>query len=493
MRVLKENLQLEQPFGSGQALVRAEGTLMLPGNDQDVTILYKTARLELASTEVQTGRIVSDGMVYFTVLYLDAEGKAVSIEAETGINAVIEIEGAASRMRPSVWGIVEGVEAQESGGRLTLRADVSLEACVVDTNQIAVVADVEDISQVVKREETIVPVVQGGSGRQRMLLSESFDLEREDARILFAQARAEVSNAQAGEHSVMADGAVYVQIALATNGAPPYFTMNQALPFSVSMDVQGARFGMEALAQASAQELVCELVQTETEKGIRVECILQLEAQVYQGDEITLLSDVFSTGDEILETSAQEERFTCGVQAYSQNQSISQTVELPGNTGAIWGVQARPVAVNYIAEENQFVAEGVLEVTVLYDGDGLRSVVEEIPFHFAFSPVEYGCGMHLDVVSAQASAMGAGRAEVQLGVKLGMTQYALCTQAFLTDVVQADELYQRPDGITLYYPSQGEDLWDVAKRYHMSLDELAVLNPSAEGPVLIYRKQTDFE
>lgn len=198
MRVLTDNLHLERPAGFGQASPIAEGAVMLPGNERNVKILYQTATLDVLGAETQTGRVSADVAVNFVVLYLDGEGALRSIEAQSNQSVAIDVEEASARMGARVWGWAEEVRAEESGGRLNLRAELIVKACVLEELEQSVVSDVEEAGPLARQEVAVETVTQAATGRQRLLVTESFPSDREDARVLFATACPLLSGVQAG-------------------------------------------------------------------------------------------------------------------------------------------------------------------------------------------------------------------------------------------------------------------------------------------------------
>lgn len=495
MRVLTDNLHLERPAGFGQASPIAEGAVMLPGNERNVKILYQTATLDVLGAETQTGRVSADVAVNFVVLYLDGEGALRSIEAQSNQSVAIDVEEASARMGARVWGWAEEVRAEESGGRLNLRAELIVKTCVLEELEQSVVSDVEEAGPLARQEVAVETVTQAATGRQRLLVTESFPSDREDARVLFATACPILSGVQAGEHTVNLNGEIKSTI-VCTSAQSPYFTMQKILPFNLSVDAEGARFGMEALATLGVQELVAEFKPGEEGETLAVECILQADVYAFRRSEASVLTDLYSIRGDGLEVKTQELDFLCGVTAYSQDQNFAQALSLPEGSAPlrnIYGVMARPVAVELVQEERQTVAEGLISVTLFYDGgEGLTSATQALAFHQAFPPVEVDCALELRVCTVQAAQITSESADIQLVLNLSGPHYELCSIAVVTEVEDTGESEAAPAGVTLYYPAQGETLWQVGKRFHMDPEDVSRLNADSDGPMLIYKRQTEW-
>ncbi len=495
MRVLKDDLRLERLAGSGRAAPLAEGAVMLPGNERNVRILYQTAEMEVLSTETQTGRVSADVAVNFTVLYLDSGGAPRAIEAQSTQSVSIEVEQATARMRARVWGWVEEVRAEESGGRLSLGAELNVRACVLEEAQRSVVSDVEEAGPLARQELPIRVTNQAAEGRQRSLLSESYPSDRENARILFAHACTTVTAAQAAERAVNVTGEVKLLL-VGTDAQTPYFTLQKTVPFAVTVEADGSRFGMQALASAHVQELTAEYRGSEDGELLQVEFILQAEVSAYRESEYTVLTDLYSTRGDGLEVKDETLDFLCGARDYREVQELALPLSFPEGSApmhSVYGVLARPAAVELERDGGQLVAGGLVSVTLFYDGgEGLASATQLLPFQLSFPPVELDCDLCLQVCSAQALASGPESADVQLGFQLAGPAWELCSLEAVTEVEESGETEAPPAGVTLYYPAGGESLWQVGKRFHIAPEDVQRLNGGSDGPVLIYRRQCEW-
>ncbi len=493
MRVIKDKLVLLSAAGFAQTMPVAEGVVMLPGSERNVTILYRSAQLKVLAAETQTGRVSADIAVNFTVLYLDGTGRPRSIEAQSSQSVMLKIETATPRMHARVWGQVEEVDAQESGGRLNLRAALNIGGCVFQNEEETVVHDLEEAGPLARQEARFESLVLAADGRQRTLLSQSYPSDRDGANVLFASARVSAAAVQAVEQAVNVQGEVRISLACTSNETD-FFLLQKTIPFEMSVEVPQARIGMEALAEVSVQELATEFKPGEDGDALFIEFVLQADVSAYTQNEFSLLTDLYSLRGDGLMIEQKKSRWLCRADAYESSQTYAQILTLPEGSAplrGILGVLARPVAVEMENTETQLIAQGLVSVTLLYEGaDGLTSVTQEQPFHLAFPPAAPSFGLGLCVSSAQAVQITQDSADIQLGFTLSGPTFVECSVEAVVNVEDSGEPDPLQAGVTVYYPTREETLWQIGKRFHMDPKELENLSADGDEPILIYRRIT---
>lgn len=72
MRLVKENIQLEQPVGSGQSQAVVEGEITLPGGlREEARVLSAGGMVVIDNVEAMQDRVSMTGKVVFHTLYTD--------------------------------------------------------------------------------------------------------------------------------------------------------------------------------------------------------------------------------------------------------------------------------------------------------------------------------------------------------------------------------------------------------------------------------------
>ncbi len=159
------------------------------------------------------------------------------------------------------------------------------------------------------------------------------------------------------------------------------------------------------------------------------------------------------------------------------------------------GAFAAPVALDTVGDEIAH-AEGLMRVTLLYRTGGetpLNAYSYEAPFALDFDEID---GMSeisgVEIGKVTAERLSPVQAQVRVPLILTAEKIESATTSVLSEISDEGEPVSLPVGAVLYYPQQGETLWDVARRYRTTVEALGKRNPEGKSPVLVYRRLTEF-
>ena len=138
-------------------------------------------------------------------------------------------------------------------------------------------------------------------------------------------------------------------------------------------------------------------------------------------------------------------------------------------------------------KENTLVMDGALEVRILYltddDSRPVQSVTELLPFHYEAEvpDIQEDSVWYLetDVEQLTAAMIGGDTVEVKAILLLDMLVLQPVRQMVIqraeTAPLDTKKLQQMP-GIVGYLVQEGDSLWDIAKRFHTTVDNIITTN-----------------
>lgn len=491
MQLNRAQLQAERPCGTCHSQLTVEGEVTLPGSLRETTnVLHASAMAVVESAEAMQDRITVGGRVVFCVLYTQgSSAKVESIEATADFTHLCELKGAVPRADVFAAVKAEHVTATVTGGRMTMRAVVGLQARAMLCEDLELLSrtDGEHIEQ---RTETLQLCRTVARGSADVLLREEFSLPSELAisDTLGARAFATLIDTAGGQGRIGLSGEVTIEAvhASATPGKPLVVTRH-TVPVSQSVEISGemgerldGRILVKDVAVAS-QDI------GDGERTLRAEVLLGLTAWADQTVPAEILTDAYTTAGDELRLERSRVRLRTGDHRIHAAESAKASLLLPENAPPVrtmLAAFATPVMTGFVQQGSRLLAEGVLEATLLYmsgDGETPVSAKVEAPFRTAFaasaSPediisltaanveavpvtsdrVELRCVLHADVEGVQASAV------------------SLVTEAA---AIPAGET---TGDIVLYFTQPGESAWDIARRYRIPEKELRALNPDLTG------------
>ena len=146
------------------------------------------------------------------------------------------------------------------------------------------------------------------------------------------------------------------------------------------------------------------------------------------------------------------------------------------------------------AKENTLVMDGALEVRILYltddDSRPVQSVTELLPFHYEAEvpdiredSVWY---LETDMEQLTAAMVGGDTVEVKAVILLDMLVLQPVRQMVIkqaeTAPLDTKKLQQLP-GIVGYLVQEGDTLWEIAKKFHTTVENIMTTNSLASDSV----------
>lgn len=492
IRLLKENIQMERLAAIGRGQTVVEGEITLPGGlREEASALHAGGMAVIDTVEALQDKVSIGGKVTFHALYTQGDpGKVQAIEATADFMHVVDMPGVQPRNLCRMEAQVEHVDASASGGRLMMKAVVSVFGRAMTHQPVETLTGVHggDGLQTSSRQLTVKRTVAEGSSET--LLREEFALpEGMNIRdTLYGTAAAQMTEITGGLGRAGVSGQVFLEVAHASDlpGKPVVITRH-TMPFEHTVELTGED-GQQLDGRVTIRDVA--VASQEGEDGTRIlraEVLLGVDAWADRREEMTVLDDAYTIAGDDLRLTGQE--VSCRVDDRSTQAAESGKVMLmlPEGSAPVRSVLcgfAVPVMTGREQIGGRLNVEGMLEVTLLYmtdDDPAPVTVHQEEPFRMTFAaetaPEDF---IRLHVSDVDVSAITSDRVEMKY--ILHMTSHGVQTKSarLITDAVSvaAEEV---DSGIVLYFTQPGERLWDIARRYRVPLTEVRALNPDLSG------------
>lgn len=505
MQLIRQEMRLEQPLRTARASAVVTGEVTLPGGLREETrVLAATAAAVAEQADVSQERVNVRGRVVFHILYTQGDPeKPQAIEASADFMQPLSVPGAQVQGRAEAAVQVQSVEARAVGGRLSLRADVNVDVKTWLMRPVEVIAGVEgsDDVETMTREATIS--LRAASGTADVLLREELALpaEMQIRDTLFASAVPVVEDVTGGVGRVGISGHVLMEAvhASALPGRPVVVTRH-TIPFTRSVEVSGSQ-GETLDGSVSVRDVAVASQMDGDGMIMRAEVLLSLEAGVDEVRTQSVMLDAYTTSGDMLRLTGQELTCRTGSQRIHAAESGRVTLRLPEGAPPVRTVLAafaEPVWEEFAGDGSRTLITGVMDVTLVYMTDGSAAPVSQHfrePFRVTFAEMLPPDSLvQLTAVEAEALPVTSDRVEVRCILRLDAACDTAESVALLTGG-QVTEGNEPSCDLTLYYVQPGERLWDVARRYRVTVDSVRALNPDLRGEVtagqgvLVWRRQ----
>jgi len=519
--LVKENLKLDRMVGSENVQANVENDIVVPDSKPDIhNILSAEGNVNITEKEIIQGKILVDGVVNYKVLYTsnDPDKLLHSMNASASFNQSIEMDNIDSLMVPEVNCNIEHLDLSIMNERkISAQTILNINGKVFKTEEMDIVKDVEGVEDVQALRDTIVYDNLIGNNSSKTVLRESFELEEDNAEILEileSNAVAVVDEKKVADNKVIISGNVKLNLLYETEEPRnPIHEVKHEIPFSHFIEVPKAENNMDCKVNLQINDIFTDVKKNidEENKVYDVEVVLKADATVYKKVEREVLLDAYSPSRKLnLQTS--NLKFLKNVGRNSSQAVIKETIDTPGEYPSIFKVftvKAKPTVTDYKLIDNKNVIEGFIDTNVLYMADTeemqVYSFNQEVPFRHYVEleglEEDMRADVKLDIENVDYSAINSKQIETKFNLHAYSEVSKECEMEVLVNVEDLGELTDDDDkaSITIYFVQENDSLWDIAKRYNTTVNEILETNDISEsqevkaGDKIIIQKNYEYK
>lgn len=503
MDILRNNVAIERLISEASEQTVVDGEVALPGGIRDEAhILHTDARLSLEDAQVLQDRIALNGTVVFQILYTQGDNRPRALEASSTFTHHIALPGVDSHSRLQTTGQVLEASSQASSGRLLLHASLAIGARALEHTPVAVVTGIAGLDGLESQTETVRLMQHVGEAQTTSLLRDEFDLPASLGiqETLYARAYPYVKTVGASGGRASIDGELSID-AYHASSLPdkPLVVTRHDIPFNISLEI-GASEEEDVQVRLAMKDIAVSSVDAgDGARVLRAEGLVNAQGTASRNDAVETLADAYTLSGDMVTLERESVMVLSNEIAAQSVQSGKIMFELPEGSPPVRTVLAAfvepSVAESSPLGDRQRVA-GVLHSTVIYlpfGNDAPVSASQDTPFEALFQgALPEGAWIRVESQEVDAAAITADRVELQYRLCMDADAYVLEGSALPTDVKAVASPSQK-GGIVVVYPSSGETMWDLARKYRVTQDSIQKINPNMKAlqtgkPVLVFQR-----
>ncbi len=501
----KQNIHMNRWKNQVSTQVTLDDDFIVPDTMSDIAqVILVSGEVQLEPVKTQSEKASIRGKLDFHVLYRREEGGMQTLGGLIPFEEMVNVPGLEEKDYVSLAWQLEDLHADIINSRkLSVKAIITLEVKVETLFDTEAAVDLAENIQdgqgglapqieILKRKLEVAVIALRRKDTYR--LKEEISLPGSKPaidRLLWTEMRLMGATARPLDGKVHLEGALMVFAIYEGEGEQSMVQwIEQSIPFSGEVEMQGA---MEEMIPAISVRLIHKSLEEKPDydgemRELDVDAVIELDIRLYEERELELLSDLYATNREVSLNVGE----TCFDQILTRNTGkcrLSERIPMDGgrrilqvchSTGFVKIDEA-------VAAEGALSIDGVLELQVLYltddDGEPIQSQTEMLPFHYdAEAP-----GISQDSIWYMESSLeqltvamvGGDSAEVKAMIVLDL----LVLQPTCQQVIRQAELapldtakLREIPGIVGYLVQAGDTLWDIAKRFHTTTDNIILTN-----------------
>lgn len=515
MELRKEIVQMLRVKSKATSQITFDEDLNVPDVKPDIgRMIQNKGDVSMDEVRLSDGHAFLKGSLNVDLLYVgEEEGKVYSLSAKLPMEETLNLEGIAGGDKMCLKWEIEDLSLHIIHSRkLNIKAIVTFYASVDELKGIPLPVDLEENDVSVKKK----PV------RLMSLCVHKKDTLRVKDEITLASNKPNIAellwytidirgmDLRPENNVIKARGELFVfALYVGDDEGNPLQWLEYALPFTGEVECSGCAEDLIPNIQTSIMHQGIEVKPDADgeERLLMVDVVLELDMKLYREEEHELILDVYTPVKECIPQGRKEALESLLVRNFSKCR-VSDRIEVKETQGKILQIchsQGKVKIDKTKIVENGIQVDGIVHMKVLYiignDDMPFYSMEAMIPFTHIVEArdITPDCVYYLQADLEQLSTTMVDSNEIEVKATVSLNALVLCREEeFIIEKVEEKPLdmkkIQMMPGITVYMVKPQDTLWDIAKRFYTTVEEIQMLNelPDEEikpsQPLLLVKK-----
>ena len=498
MELKKERVQILRVKSEATNQITFDEDYNVPDVKPDIgRMIQSKGEIQIEEVKLNEDQAFIRAKLCVDLLYVgeEEEGRVYSLSASLPIEETLNLEGIESGDKICLKWEIEDLSLHVINSRkLNIKALVTFFAVVDELGDIALPVGIEEEGISCKKKNVRIMGLRVHK-KDTMRLKEEIPLASNKPNIheiLWHTLEIRGVDLRPDEDKVSVKGELFVFVLYeGDDEGNPLQWMEHSIPFRGEVECAGCTGDMIPNIEVSAlqKELGVKPDPDGEERLMQAEVVLELDMKIYQEEEHELLMDVYTPTMECNPVVHNEILDGLLVRNFSKCR-LNDRVEVKETQGKILQIchsQGKIKVDKTKIVENGILVEGVVQIKVLYivgnDDMPFYSMEAMIPFSHVIEAkgVDENCIYFLRTDLEQLSTTMVDSNEIEVKIVLNLNALVLCREEVpLMEEVEEIPLdpyrIQNMPGITVYMVQPGDTLWDIAKIFYTTTDQIKQVN-----------------
>lgn len=504
IELIKENIECEQLLHEdfSDTVVKAE--YVIPDTHPDVNeVLMIDAKPIIVSKEVMQDKVLIEGQVEYTILYLAKEDETTGVHNVVYVGKFsnyVEIPGAEHKMICDADCYVEHMECNIVNERkISIEGIVKLKAEVYKNYDFEVIKDVtgsQDI-QMLKNPATIDKIVANLS--EDLVATSQIKIPMDKPQIgnvLKCDVKIHKKDVRVMEGKISINANVLVSILYRGKDMRDLVHVEDEVEVNKEVDLEAVNPTMDSYTDFKVDTVGVDIKEDDLGENriFVVEALIKSNSKVMYKEEMDIIQDAYSPSS-LMQMSKKDYELNV-MHGHANCQSIVKyNIEMDSDAPKMSQIlmsTGKVCITDKKLVEDKVIIDGVLNADVLYktvdEEKYVYTVSEEIPFSCAVDIP--GCKIDMQCIGkASLENIEASIEADTIAIKAVVEIYArvnyVTRKEFLVDMTSVEgELPKKKASLTIYAVQHGDTLWKIAKKYATTIEDLIKLNNIEEPDVV---------
>ena len=519
MELKKENVQILREKSKATSQVTFDEDFNVPDVKPDIgRMIQNKGEIQIEDVKLSEDQAFVRARLCVDLLYVaqEEEGRVYSLSANLPAEETLNLEGIESGDKICLKWEIEDLSLHVINSRkLNIQALVTFYAVVDELGDISLPVEIPE-EEVSCKKKTIKVMGLCIHKKDTLRVKEEIPLASNKPnihQILWHTLEVRGLDLRPDEDKIQVKGELFVFVLYeGEEEGNPLQWMEQSIPFRNELECAGCTGDLLPNIEVSVPHKQLEVKPDPDgeERLMQAEAVLELDLKLYREEEHEILMDVYTPAKECCPKAHPEVLESLLVRNFSKCR-LNDRVEVKETQGKILQIchsQGKIKVDKTRIVENGILAEGVVQIKVLYivgnDDMPFYSMEAMIPFTHVIEAkgIDASCVYYLRTDLEQLSTTMVDSNEIEVKIVLNLNALVLRRE----ETALIDEIEERPldlkkmeemPGVTVYLVQPGDTLWDIAKKFYTTTEQIRRLNqigtqePEPYQPLMLVKEVAD--
>lgn len=462
----------------------------LPDYCPDISKIFKCHSVPRISSKSINGKTVTlEGNITLTLLYSDKDGNLCSYEYNYPFSKNFEIQNENSGINICCKIKNEYINCRAVTGRkVDIHGAVGIYIKVFRRCCTEIISDYDDKNIELRRSLTPATVPMGYSEKY-MVIEEEIAISQGQPQIknvLRCDAVSTIKETKLINDKAVLKGELSVCILYCAENVSSPQTVKTVIPFSQIIDIEGVTetCECESKSEIAALEIKPRVSVSGETKCFSLTGKVLLSCEAYCKNEIPIILDAFSKKfkTEIVKNKVFLERITTNI---TERYHCKKKIVLDDEISSVIDVRCSIQDIITKFENSDIIISGTVNAGIIYCTMKDNVICSEKPIEFEYrhpfvsSVKALKCDPQIEILSCSYTITGSDNIEIGIELGINAAVYENEEISVISDLLvdENTQIKHNSNGaMTIYFASNNECVWDIARIYNASVEEIMKIN-----------------
>ena len=494
INIAKENLCINKLVAEKKDIIFVEGDMIVPDSKPDILNQISTSGVVcIYKKDLQEGKIRLDGNINTYIMYLpDGVSETVrGLNTSLDFSEVIELQNVTQDMQVTLTNKIKSIECKVINGRkIGIKAAVEINIKVFKNEEIEIVNDIQDSSDIQMLKENLMVNSLVGSGLTKIYAKDTIQIDSIDmlAEILSTNLNIIDKDIKISYNKILTKAEAEIKLLYLTEDNR-IKQITYKIPTVGFIDIANVNENNICDVNYEIKNIIIK-PNSQEEHSIYVEIEIEVKCNVYEEKQINLIQDLYSPS-QILDLKKKQVMTITNKTKRKETKKITEKISL--NNIEDMSLIDVTVAAQFLKEEkinSKILYEGELELKFMFLSKDMKIQMEnaKIPFDYVIDEIQNGELLNvtndIEIQTQDFIIQANSEITVNVGLVINTDLYQTANLNLIDEIEEVGARDEQDYSLIIYIVKKDDSLWKIAKKFGSTASDISRVNGIAEDNII---------